>query len=113
MLANGSPPPFFISGVIEVLDKMLALEVSVDYDTCVHYLCPRLNLSNPLLAIRKLQDRNLKMQQILTPICISLLQNNQIKDVTSLCKYFCLLKSCPLKKCYKAFLHWTWKEPRQ
>uniref|UniRef100_A0A8D8WIM4 Leucine-rich PPR motif-containing protein, mitochondrial n=1 Tax=Cacopsylla melanoneura TaxID=428564 RepID=A0A8D8WIM4_9HEMI len=73
------------TGVLDVLDRMLSLNITIDHETLVQYLCPRLNLSNAQLAIRKLQDRDLKIVQILTPISVCLLDKNDIEQVMELC----------------------------
>ncbi|KAI5712346.1 hypothetical protein M8J76_016632 [Diaphorina citri] len=72
-------------GVLDILDKMLALGSTPDHETLIHYICPRLDLTNSVLAIRKLQDRDLKVAQLLTPVCVCLLQCNQIEPVLDLC----------------------------
>ncbi|KAL1464928.1 hypothetical protein WDU94_004533 [Cyamophila willieti] len=73
------------NGVFDVLDRMFSLNISIDHETLVQYICPRLNLSNAQLAIRKLQDRDLKIAQLLIPMCVCLLEKNDIEQVMELC----------------------------
>lgn len=74
-------------GVLNTLNKMKELNVEIDGETLEKFVLCFCEISPPHKLLSRMQHLNIPMRQLLTPLLVLLLKNNNIKDVYSLCEY--------------------------
>lgn len=67
-----------------LLRAMQNLKVTPDFETLRHYVLPRLDMTDPIVVVRKLQDLRLPVAEALQPIVCFLLNRSRIKDCVAL-----------------------------
>lgn len=65
---------------------MCSLKVKADSETFERYCLPFCDLTDPKLLLAKIQDIGYTVKELLTPILVALLYNNNLNEAGKLCK---------------------------
>lgn len=74
------------TGILTTLQDMFSLGIKADMETLEHYCLPFCNLSEPTLLVTKLQDIGYTVKEILTPVLIVLVSQQDLQRAQDLCK---------------------------
>ncbi|XP_075215997.1 leucine-rich PPR motif-containing protein, mitochondrial-like isoform X2 [Lycorma delicatula] len=88
--------PLFVSagkrdgefGVLNMLKTMLHLGVTPNIETLAEWVCIHCDLSQPVELVRKLQDRGLSLNNVLSSVVLCLLFHNDLKGAAAVCSRY-------------------------
>lgn len=66
---------------------MKELGVTPDIDTLADYVLPCVSLADPQMTVRKLQDYDLSVSMVLSPMLAVLLKAGDMETAVKLCEY--------------------------
>ncbi|XP_015584865.1 leucine-rich PPR motif-containing protein, mitochondrial [Cephus cinctus] len=72
--------------ILQLIDHMQRMGANLDYDTLSSYIFPYMNLSDPIIALRKIQDKGVTASYIITPLLSVLLVRGEVFSASMLLK---------------------------
>ncbi|KRT83860.1 hypothetical protein AMK59_4441 [Oryctes borbonicus] len=75
-------------GVLETLGKMLEMGVQIDNETLEVYTLPFCDISSPTSFLPRIQHLKIPLKQLITPLLLLLLRNNDVETAHQLCNEF-------------------------